>query len=270
MASLPDTCTGETRPKAAKLWRFSVSGRAIARGQSVNAVSGDKLDGINVTIEHWKLIADVAKSAFWPLVISWIAFYFRVEIRNLIPRFKKANLSGVGLEFSDTGQKRENLEVDKLAELGQSEASNTELVEIPGRPRTDVIASVEKSILEHLGNFDEQKKIPLLVRELAQSRLEAAFERVYSASFGTQLAGLRQLISEGGSVSVSTAQTFFDEEVKKQYPDFYENSTFDQWFKFLTGNSLVSQQGSVVQITPIGRDFLSYLNSRGIPENRPW
>ena len=212
-----------------------------------------------MTLEHWKLGADVVKTAIWPVAIFGLALYFRNDIRALVPRLRKAGLAGV--EFDDTRHRqadsgaKELSNVEALGQLEKPESKSPELMEIPGRPRTEVIGLVEKSIHHHLENFDEKRKIPLLARELAQTRLEAAFERVYYTIFGSQLACLHHLIKEGGKVSVATAQDFF-KSVKTKFPEFYEKSTFEQWFSFIEGNGLAVVKDGVVEITAIGQEFL--------------
>ena len=59
--------------------------------------------------------------------------------------------------------------------------------------------------------IDPGSQVDVLVRHLAQSRLETVFERAYSAIFGTQILGLRALIQAGGKVELSVALKAFDD-----------------------------------------------------------
>jgi hypothetical protein len=54
----------------------------------------------------------------------------------------------------------------------------------------------------------EDEKRDLFIRVLAQSQLEATFERIYNMIFGSQIAGLRRL-NELGRVSIEDARAFF-------------------------------------------------------------
>jgi hypothetical protein len=116
-------------------------------------------------------------------------------------------------------------------------------------------------------NMPEDQKRDLLIRVLAQAQLEAAFERIYNLIFGSQIVALRRL-NEAGRVSVEGSRAFF-EPYTRQYPQIYNNYSFEQWANFLKNVGLVVQNGNLFEITDLGRDFLIYITARRLTENKP-
>jgi hypothetical protein len=147
-------------------------------------------------------------------------------------------------------------------------STSGELKELPGLTRTPPIAAIEKSIHKALEIYKPETYVDLLVRHLAQSRLETVFERVYGAIYGSQIAGLRELIKRGGKISMADAVKGFDEA--KSRSAFPANFTFDLWLQFLKAFDFIEAEDNEIRITDIGKDFLLYLSARGLPENKPY
>lgn len=163
-----------------------------------------------------KLFVELLKSIAWPAVVLSLGLIFKKDLRSLLPRIKKAGPTGV--EFDPEKQK--------------ITSSTGGLKELPGLQRTPKMAEIEKSIHQELDLYDSEKRIDLLVRHLAQSRLETVFERIYGTIFGSQIAALRSLGAAGGRVARNDALKYFD-DVKSKFPEFYEKNTFDDWIAFL-------------------------------------
>ena len=55
---------------------------------------------------------------------------------------------------------------------------------------------------------------------------------------------------------------FYDFAVE-QYPQFYENYSYDDYINFLYSSSLITEKDGNVGITILGVDFLKYLTEVG-------
>jgi hypothetical protein len=86
--------------------------------------------------------------------------------------------------------------------------------------------------------------------------------------FGSQIEGLTKLNLAGGRVTLTDAQNFFD-ETKQCYPKFSSNSSFAEWFSYVSGSGLAVIDSDLVQITPLGQEFLLYVHAGGLPP-RKW
>jgi hypothetical protein len=87
-------------------------------------------------METAKLVLEYLKVLVWPSTTIWLAFLFRVEIRKLMARLKKAVLpGGVSLELEEQLQ-----QVRALSEKVESEPSPHDRPKTPGIPLTEANA----------------------------------------------------------------------------------------------------------------------------------
>ena len=198
-------------------------------------------------------IIELITGLAWPTVVAAPAVYFRDEIRNLLRRVSKIGLDGA--EFGTSmGQLSapisRDIDFQNLAALG-----------FDGTP---VIETVERKLLQQVSLVQEDKRIPFLSRLLAQAQIELFFERTDAFIYGSQIDLLRLIQSAGGRISVSDAEAFF-QEAKSKTGSYYDRAEFPDWFSFLMRSELALQDHKTIELTPVGREFISYLNSRGLP-----
>lgn len=206
------------------------------------------------SIKFIEALFDLIKSLAWPAIAIGFSFMYRNEIIGAIRRIQKAG----PVEFCPP-QELQN-DPPKIS-------IPTEVKEVQGHPRTKMMETIEKSLLANLDLHPEKDKISLLVRLLAQSRLETVFERIYSLIFGSQIQGLKAL--NNGNASLEDAHAFF-ETYKKTNEEFYSKYGFKGWFGFLVSQELVSQEGTAISITNLGKDFLVYIAVKNLSENKPY
>ena len=76
-------------------------------------------------------------------------------------------------------------------------------------------------------------------------------------------------MNEVGRATVDDAREFF-KPYAEQFPQVYNNYGFDGWLGFLKNNTLVVQNGNLLEISDFGRDFLLYLTDKRLTENKAW
>jgi hypothetical protein len=106
------------------------------------------------------------------------------------------------------------------------------------------------------------------VRNLAQARLEARFGYIYAGIFASQIKELIEL-SARRELPAEEAYRFYL-EYERQFPEIYEDYGFPGWLNFMINHGLICQQGSKVEITDFGDDFLKWLKSTQLTINKPW
>lgn len=198
-------------------------------------------------------ITDLIASLAWPSIVATGGYYYREEIRGLFKRVQKIGLGGAQFETTPAQVPttvEKNIVSNQLRDVGLA--------------RTPFMSEVERRLLADLDSTPDEKRLPLLVRLLAQARIELACERIYSIIFGSQIRGLRELEKAGGQVPIKDAQEFFG-SVKTEFPEFYDKIDFWDWISYLTRSDLVVTSTEDVELTPFGRDFLLYLAARGLP-----
>jgi hypothetical protein len=128
---------------------------------------------------------------------------------------------------------------------------------------------IERHLLALLAasSMPSDKAIGLLVRNLAQARLEARFGLIYAQIFGTQIRGLEAL-SARRTVSNAEALAFYEEATAAER-EFYEGYGFTGWLNFLKFHVLIEQDNERVAITDLGDDFLLWLLGAPVPKTKP-
>lgn len=203
----------------------------------------------------WSLFVDVVKSLSWPAAIVFLGIFFKPAIVAILPRIRKAGPLELGPLLEQ--QKAEN----------PKSLATTPLKQLPGPAPSPSVQNAEDSIWRDLDKFPEDQKHAALVRALAQMQLAAFFENTYGLIFGSQILGLRRLHSPS-VVSVDDARKFFEEHAVRPNPEEYKGTDFDAWISFLVARGFVTRDHEKVAITELGREFLTFLSDRRLPENK--
>jgi hypothetical protein len=173
---------------------------------------------------------------------------------------------GVKFEVEAAAQQKVSSEAATV-----TDPAKIELKEFPGQPglkRTPAIEQLERALHLAVQATPESDRIDLLVRNLAQARLEAVFGVVYGQLYGTQLAALLELEARR-KVTANVAVQFYQERVEKVFPAAYANYGFAGWLGFLKMRGLVEQTHEDIAITDLGVDFVMWLRGSGLDVNKP-
>ncbi len=217
-----------------------------------------------VLLEYFKTVIDLIKGVAWPAALLMIVFMFKAEFRPLIERIIKLGPGGVeiGPRLAEKQGQAEVSDPDVLQSTAEGE-----LKELPGRWRSDALAIIEHKLHRSLsdliesGKIERESQIDFLVNELAITRLVGFFDRIYSLIFGSQIRGLIHL-NQFGSATIAEARELY-EQSKAADPEFYGDYSFESWLGFLKDNDLIAADDSKLRLTPLGQDFVRYLNLPG-------
>lgn len=206
---------------------------------------------------------ELVRALAWPITVVVVALAFKSEFLAFIPPMLRRKIElelpgGFKAKIGAAEQQQGGNPTDK--KLDENPA-------IKPSPRA-ALNLIETRLRGELESMDAARKEPVLLRELAQSRLEMGHEFTYNRIFGSQILALKRL-NEVGCATVDDAREFF-KPYAEQFPQIYSNYGFDGWLGFLISNSLIVQNGSVLKISDFGRDFLIYLTDRRLTESKPW
>lgn len=208
----------------------------------------------------------------WPVVIVWIAWYLRDEIKRVANRTVEAGLSG--FKFAPPASEQ----LPSPPKEGVAETSSS--LQPTGRGRVhEFIAGVKgwlsgqlepaaqrvRSELDQTFGTNPSDQVEGLVYVVASLNVQLSYERNFNAIYGSQLRLMEQMI--GGGVSTDVARKFY-EEAKAMFPDIYRSNTFEQWITFLVGSGLVTVGHANYVLTQYGRGFLKYIVDRQLPTNK--
>jgi hypothetical protein len=128
------------------------------------------------------------------------------------------------------------------------------------------VNEMELRLKADLASIDVNKREAVLVRALAEARMTSGHEFTYNRIFGSEILALRRL-NAITHATVDNAREFF-QPFREQFPLIYNNYDFDRWLGFLKNSGLISQEGLILKITEIGRDFLVYLTEKRLFEGK--
>lgn len=226
-------------------------------------------------------------SAFaWPsaAVVMGLGFMgmFRPNIGRLLDRSRKVSVPGFSADL-DSEHVLESQSAPKTstalpsppttalpAPTGNDKVHGNIVAHAP--PRVDAFAYYESEARELLDNVpDPEHKLAWALRFYAVARHDAEFEGIYRQIFGSQIKALRS-INHSQPWTDEQLRPFYD-EAASLYPKAYEAFSFEQWREFMFTTLMITQpdtETGLFGITVRGRDFLGWLISRGIREDKLW
>lgn len=140
-----------------------------------------------------------------------------------------------------------------------------ELKNLAGQERTDAIRRIELELHKSAAAISDGNQIDVIIRDLAQARLDTHFALTYNSIFGSQISFLK-LLRERGGIPQEDAESFFV-DLQKRFEDF-DSWTLETYTSFLEAQELIKQDVSRVVITDIGNDFLLFLYRTRLTENK--
>lgn len=186
----------------------------------------------------------VLAKSFWPATVIFLALYFNKDISDLLKKLKRIGYSGA--EFESPPQD-ENIVNESIKEVSETSVRQDD-TPVFYETQTEILTRLKSKLGndERVKNFC-QENYPILF-------LNYTFFKIYKVIFKTQVELLAYLASIH-QVNSEQLREFYLRGI-----DFYSNITFDSYISFLESNNLITEQNDCFQITPLGRDFLKYLN----------
>jgi hypothetical protein len=130
----------------------------------------------------------------------------------------------------------------------------------------------EEMIRAHLARLHFEASAPetteLLTRNLAYCQMAAVAEKLYRLIFGSQISLLKSLNT--GPTKTDAAMRQFYDRAKKRFPKFYDGYAYESWRDFLLSQGVIThdQERDVYGINQYGRDFLQWIVSEGLAEDK--
>jgi hypothetical protein len=191
----------------------------------------------------------------WPLVslvgFVFFAIFFRRELRSWLPRVTHVGPEGV--TASPAGQSGATPPALSAAQELLKILDNQILLNRENQLRSLLVA-------QHIEKPDERETV--LVRFLAAAWLVNDLDWVYFRILGSQMGAL--LFLNAQTSSFFDAIKIWYDQAAKQDKEAYAHFSFDQWLAFFYHADLIERTGDRVQITPLGKEFLSYVMRRGL------
>jgi hypothetical protein len=211
-----------------------------------------------------------------------IGLIYKKPLTTFFEKIYLLNIKGGGLEISATGAAKSQQEAkdatsrDPLNQIAQPQAvlalpediaKRRELVKNYGGNSplvTNEIQNLKNDLNTLQFPLDSAETAETLIRHLAVTQLLQRAEFLYRTIFGSQIQAMRVMNTEGPQ-SDGVIRAFY-ETARTAAPKFYGEYTFEQWIDFLIRNRVVVVENGRYEITPYGREFLSFLVGQGLPD----
>lgn len=226
----------------------------------------------SITPEIIIALIDLAKGLLWPGLILIVLCWFGNDIRKLIPRIRRAGAGGVELE-PEAAEQQAQLPKAQGTPSDIGDGFSGKLRDFRGESRSKAMHDLELELRANLekevasGKITSEERLDYIIKQLATTRLERHFYRIYGMIFGSQIVSLTALRSTGGTADIASVRKGF-EAAKQNDPEFYGDYKFEDWLSFMISNNLVSATEENVTIKPIGEDFLMFLFAYKLPRKR--
>lgn len=204
-------------------------------------------------------ISKIIEFGAWPVAAVIICFVLKIPIEKLLGRINKAKHKDTELSF--------NSDIQKVANSLEGSADIVDT--LPNDP-LGLINEAEQRIYQTLEDLNVQsdvEKLKVLARHHGNLQIRSAYSEINHLIFGSQIALLQALNVQPDPVETQFLVSYY-ESAKQQYPEFYENSSFEIYLNFLKSSGLVNTKDGKYFITVLGRGFLAYLAESGSSTKR--
>jgi len=210
-------------------------------------------------LENKLFFIELLKHGAWPVVVLSAIYILKEKIGNIFGGgVKSAKVGSNEIQFYESTQ---------VARPVSVEQQNLQHL-VPVDP-TGLREELEVRINQQLVQIsNDNEKIDILVKNLAQQQISNAFEKVYYGIFGSQIRLLEFLaVQPEGRAAVQAVTPFF-EDAKKANPDVHGSHDFSDYIAFLLSWGLVQNDGAEWAITNHGRAFITYITAMQLNKNK--
>ncbi|KHQ51171.1 helix-turn-helix domain-containing protein [Mameliella alba] len=206
-------------------------------------------------IPYLQLLVEAIKGVAWPSAFAFLVYNFRDELRPLLANIK--SLGPTGVTFSDARQ------ISKTPDDGSDELATGS----PTPLNNPVADRIRQNLTVQLEAFNSDSREEELIKSLTFRLLEKNFFTAYLNIFGSQISALEKLNVQ--PINKDRAKELF-KDLQSEHEELRKFS-LDQYLNYLFNWEFIErdEDGEQFRITQNGRDFLVFLQSHGLPKDRP-
>jgi len=204
----------------------------------------------------------------WPVAAVAMTYILRSGLNEWIRKIKTIE-GPAGLKASASASEQDeqapslaNLVGEESVAAATRPAAGTQLLLLPGNASTVEVAQslpvLMKQVIQKAATGDEES------RQLFFWAAAFANEKIYRLIFGTQITALR-IGSGSPEIPEVTLHALFDNSTRAG-----NKQTYDQWFGYLLGQSLLEKTPGGAQITVAGRVFMKFILAEAYPQDKPY
>jgi len=221
-----------------------------------------------MNFHYFSEILSFAGQALWPIVVIIVFLYLKSPIKKFLENIRKLSYGDYNLEAVEL--QKENSKTGNLSNIQDQPSQGPRVFftdSITHETREELLNVIvnETQIdinVPDISNFETLKKYTMLLI------LSKYFDQIYNVIFGSQIALLK--ILNNSSNSKQKLKYLYDNAVSSN-PDFFSNYPYTNYLQFLIDYKLITydHEADLLNITPLGQDFLKYLDFFGFSINKP-
>jgi hypothetical protein len=170
------------------------------------------------------------------------------------------------------------IEAQKKGDPTRSEAlpasplGDSHLERPPPHPLYDPIEQDLRRRIEQLAPGATDTQVAWALRVVAVATVERGHESTYRSIFGSQIAILKEINTQG-SITIYQARQIYN-TAAKAFPEIYQHYEFEPWGAFVIDNGLAAlTEKEVKDTTPVvfthaGKNFLIWITTQGLIEDK--
>lgn len=227
----------------------------------------------------WEPLMGAIAAAAWPggiLIAAWLARPLLIRLSEALAQLiatRDFRLKVGGVEASMAAIPQQAAAEDLPApEVETNEGETRTLSTSPKIPVPSERPLVNAYILDlqqALSGYEEDSKLPTLIRWYADLRTTAVHEFIFNRIFGSQVALLNRMNQAGGALTRNEVQAHVEDSAKAHGVATNANM-LETYLRFLLSYTLVTWSDDRLVLTNQGKDFLVYIVTASLnPASRP-
>lgn len=215
-----------------------------------------------IAVWEWieRVFAALWSELGWPhavLIMFCIGvYYFKGEIKSVIPRIKKIGADG--------------FEVESQAPPVQPSTKDGDFKDIPIGDFPHTFGLALELVKNEVDGKNDADAVQYLLANDAGWRVLCYFEGIYSYIYGGQIK-LLQLLNTRGVIGMSLAEVEREWEVhKEKFKPAMDEWQMQPYLDFLVAKELIVIVDGKIRITFTGNEFLTWMAKYGRSDDRLW
>lgn len=235
----------------------------------------DRLENLAIMIYAWPVLSmdaiiSLVKATAWPITVLIVAWWFRIELKELFGRVKKIGREGAEFDVPQHLPVGGDPVAPAPAPLLSPPSGPAQSVADRPSPEA-LIPPVIRGLYSQLAfRFRDRitqlqtlvsgSEADLAIAMAAETAAALQLERASRSVFQSQVDALEEL--KWHTTSKSAFRPYYDRATQTK-PDFYAGYSFDQWFNFLVQFGLVEGPDNTINVTPAGEALKMYMAQQG-------
>ncbi|MFD2173704.1 hypothetical protein [Rhodobacter lacus] len=222
---------------------------------------------IETTLPYLQVFADSLQWVAWPFATYFGARLFREPLAKLLENLRSVSHGESSAVFSPPEQDHlRPLKNDIMDKPVSGSEAPPSILNCDSGGLTEAQKMIREKVKEEFESIPDNVVRDRIIDALAIERIQRHFAFAYADIFGSQIEALEFLNQNRGSLDISVARRKFADLQEKLAP--LRAWRFEQYVKYLEDFKLIEVLPDSVKLTPLGKEFIVWIDWLGLSKNR--